>query len=118
MMLFLIAGIVAASTSAGTPADSATITLRPYNKSTVALNWVSFDEKKRPIDRGAAPAVTKQASDGTPITYCAEDTKSGFLELVVDVGGGQMTAYAYCTRVIVHGKAVKTMGVEDPRLSR
>jgi hypothetical protein len=112
-MLFLVVAI--ASLIPPISADSATITLRPFNKSVGTIEWLSLDEKSRPIDRGVAPAVTKQASDGVPVVYCSATKTAGFLELIVDVGGGQITASAFCTRVVVRGKAVQTTGVDDPR---
>lgn len=114
----LVAAVLFAVARLPVASDSATITLRPVNKSVASIEWVSLDEKNRPIDRGVAPGIAKQASGGVPVVYCAEATTSGFLELVVDVGGGKITASAYCTQVVVRGKAVRTTGVEDPRKKR
>ena len=97
--------------------DSATITLRPYDKSVATISWVAFADDGRLLDRGVAPGETKQASAGVAVTYCAELTTGSPLELVVDVGGGQITAWARCTRVVVRSRAVETKGVRDPRLS-
>jgi hypothetical protein len=101
------------------PSDSAVITLRSHDPQVPSLKWVAFDDARRPIARGVAPGVVRQATAGAAVTYCS-DSGVAWLELVVEVGDankGRMRAYGACTRVVVRGRAVQTLGVDDPRLS-
>lgn len=98
------------------PPDSVTITMKPRRPEVPTMNWVAFDDARRPIGRGTAPTTISHAAGGAAITYCA-DREGEWLELTVDLKGGTMQAYGHCTRVTVRGKAVQTTGVPDPRLS-
>jgi hypothetical protein len=112
MLMSVLLGAVLAISQ---PVDSATVTLRPHDKTVRIMAWVAFDATGREIDRGTTPTVTKQQTSGQAVTYCTDNPSDGFLELVVTVRAGKMTAWATCTRVTVRGIAVKTEGVPDPR---
>lgn len=94
--------------------DSATISLKPELPAGVGMTWVAFDAEKRVVSRGSTPATLKQAANGVPLTYCA-DNGIGFLELVVLTENNRIRATARCTKVLVRGTAIRTEGVLDPR---
>ena len=110
------AWLLALSLASAPSTDSVTVTVKPRRPEAATMGWVAFDDARRPIGRGTAPGTISQASDGTAVTYCAAKDDE-WIELTVDLRGGVMRAYGHCTRVTVKGKAVKTLGVADPRLA-